>query len=559
MLPSRETLPSRKKSLFLVFYAGLQIVCLSGVIFGWPALEHILREDGEFLELCDDDEEEDDDGYACDDQKLRLQLIFTVAASVCLAGALLNGYILDKFGPRKCQLFGLILSVIGILLLAVSDSKEFDAFLPGLSLLGLGGPTVQTSAFHLCNLFPSQKALVICLLTGSYQFSFMVFLVFQLMWEADIPREDILLGYAVLCSIFFIISAGLWDDVPYVEDRRASEIVEGQASVCVVHVDGSIDMRYLPPDFSGTDCASSTSTPRNSLPTTRSPVKIASSDSGSPQDFASTIPCLHAQHNRDSLPRSKPCSTSVCGAHAPTCGCNHAVNQPLGDPDRQALLTKQLMSLDFWLILAFFGIGSLWITFYLGTVDSQVREKEGGGRADSTYDDYMIAFNVINPCTALFVPFIGRFIDKVGFLLAAVATCVVGALFAGGAILDQLSPQIGTFLLFGLYNTALFPVMFSYVTERFGFTNFGMLSGVLFLISGLFNLLAYPLNWIVTDHMDSDYTVMNLCVVASMLASVFLPYLLHWRGERMRESCQLESAGGVAYDLLVPSEEEPPR
>ena len=49
------------------------------------------------------------------------------------------GYLLDTRGPRACTCGGLVFVIAGSMLIAFGDEHSFNAFAPGLALMGLGG------------------------------------------------------------------------------------------------------------------------------------------------------------------------------------------------------------------------------------------------------------------------------------------------------------------------------------------------------------------------------------------------------------------------------------
>jgi MFS family permease len=117
----------------------------------------------------------------------RLNLMFTIAAVGTNVCALPVGTILDRYGPRVSGIIGSILIAAGCLLLAFAwDMKgNFDAYITGYLLLALGGPFVFISSFQLSNTFPKYSGLILALLTGAFDTSSAVFLIYRLVYEAS--------------------------------------------------------------------------------------------------------------------------------------------------------------------------------------------------------------------------------------------------------------------------------------------------------------------------------------------------------------------------------------
>lgn len=56
--------------------------------------------------------------------------------------------------------------MLGILLWTFSDSKSFDAFIPGGVFLGLGGPFSYYTAVHVTDLLTKYRTLFVALYSG---------------------------------------------------------------------------------------------------------------------------------------------------------------------------------------------------------------------------------------------------------------------------------------------------------------------------------------------------------------------------------------------------------
>ena len=68
--------------------------CLSGVVFGWPALAVALKREGAYADKCADDDDE------CKSQEAALARVFTIGV-LCMFGARLPvGLALDRLGAR---------------------------------------------------------------------------------------------------------------------------------------------------------------------------------------------------------------------------------------------------------------------------------------------------------------------------------------------------------------------------------------------------------------------------------------------------------------------------
>jgi MFS family permease len=137
--------------------------------------------------------------------------MFTVAAVATNVAALPIGTILDRYGPRVCGLLGGFFEAIGCLFFAFAWTlKEYhiDGYIPGYLFLALGGPFVFISSFQLSNTFPRYSGLILALLTGAFDTSSAVFLIYRLIYSASggsfFPKKFFLV-YLVVPAFILIV------------------------------------------------------------------------------------------------------------------------------------------------------------------------------------------------------------------------------------------------------------------------------------------------------------------------------------------------------------------
>src|SRR2546421_7441722 len=116
--------------------------------------------------------------------------MFTIAAVSTNVAALPVGTILDRYGPRVCGILGSIFLAIGAVLFSVAARFPFDGYILGYLFLALGGPFVYVSSFQLSNCFPAHSGLILALLTGAFDSSSALFLVFRLLYKATGGKTD---------------------------------------------------------------------------------------------------------------------------------------------------------------------------------------------------------------------------------------------------------------------------------------------------------------------------------------------------------------------------------
>ena len=152
--------------------------------------------------------------------------MFTVAAVVTNVCALLVGAILDSYGPRVTGIIGSVLFGLGCLVFALASDLPFDGYIPGYLLLALGGPFVFISAFQLSNTFPSHSGLILSMLTGAFDSSSAIFLIYRIIYaesNGTVSPKEFFLLYLVVPVFVFVAQFFLMPQKSY---KTVGELVQ---------------------------------------------------------------------------------------------------------------------------------------------------------------------------------------------------------------------------------------------------------------------------------------------------------------------------------------------
>lgn len=215
------------------------IYCLfaAGVVFGYAALKPVLKKEGAYQDICggraaDAAPAPSASGLRAHDHdvdtcvEIHLNLMFTVAAVATNVAALPVGTVLDHCGPRVCGLLGAAFLALGALLMAYERALPFDGLLFGYLLLALGGPFTYISAFQLSNAFPRHSGLVLALLTGAFDASSALFLVYRLVFDATdgaFGHDRFFLAYLVVPVVIVLLQFSVLPKQSY---KTIGEMIE---------------------------------------------------------------------------------------------------------------------------------------------------------------------------------------------------------------------------------------------------------------------------------------------------------------------------------------------
>jgi len=143
---------------------------LGGLLFGWASISGTLLISGT---------EKGGPGLT----REYVHIMFVIALFFNFLGPLLLGVVLDTYGPRVCSITSIVCIAAGCILFAMSNIDSNPLFIPAMALIAFGGPGAQNAIIHLSNLFPAWKATATAIITGSFQLSFFVFVIFDHLWQ----------------------------------------------------------------------------------------------------------------------------------------------------------------------------------------------------------------------------------------------------------------------------------------------------------------------------------------------------------------------------------------
>jgi MFS family permease len=192
----------------------------AGIVFGFAALKPVLIAEGVYSDLCHTSGERIDRyDMPCDKQDMALNLFFIVASVTANVSSLLAGSALDTYGRRACWIVGCICLTVGSLLMGTSFAiRQFDGYIVANVLLSLGGTFIFVPSFRLANAFPKYSGMIVALVTGAFDASAAVFLLYRLLYEATDGRFSIdtfFYGYTAVPALLVMAEFAYMPPSPY--------------------------------------------------------------------------------------------------------------------------------------------------------------------------------------------------------------------------------------------------------------------------------------------------------------------------------------------------------
>jgi hypothetical protein len=435
--------------------------------------------------------------------------MFTVAAVSTNVAALPIGTILDRYGPRVCGIIGSILLFIGATLFSFASQIDGDAYTPGYFFLALGGPFVFISSFQLSNTFPQRSGLILALLTGAFDSSSALFLVFRLLYQAtdgSINTQKLFLIYLVVPIFIFIVQVFVMPKNSY---KSVSEVVhEAETEINAP----------TPPEISEEarlihrERRESTITEVNAL-------------------LDKTANTKRAKREDTKNKRS-----GVWGAMH-------------GYPALQ-----QIKSPWFILITCFTVIQMLRINYFVATIRPQERYLLGSAKKAKMVNEF---FDIALPAGGVVsIPFIGLILDNTSTPTALLALVIAASIIGVLGCLPHTWAAITNVVLFTLYRPFYYTTVSDYSAKVFGFVTFGKVYGLIICLAGLFNFMQSPLDALTHVTFENDPVPVNVILlgIAVVVGSALVAYTAIKSRNMAREKLEEEAEG--AREVLMPDATE---
>ncbi|KAK8240796.1 major facilitator superfamily domain-containing protein [Phyllosticta capitalensis] len=485
---------------------------LSCVVFGYAALKPVLIEEGVYRDRCSQAELEDG-VHVCYEQELRLNFMFTIAAVSTNVCALPVGAVLDRFGPRVCGMIGVFFLTIGALFFALAADASFDGYIPGYLFLALGGPFVFISSFQLSNTFPKYSGLILALLTGAFDTSSALFLVYRLIYQASngsFSPKKFFLVYLVVPVYILIVQLTLMPRKSY---ETVGELITRSGDAATDYHDSDEDI---------------------SDPETVENLRVARRRRR--ESVASEVTALLG--NKDAVAtqtETEEKQKEVSGVWGALHGRSAA---------------QQIRTPWFILITLFTVIQMTRINYFVATISSQYEYMLGDWNAAVRVNSF---FDIALPLGGvLSVPFIGLVLDNTStpfvLCLLVVLATTIGVL----GVIPQLWAAYANICLFVLYRPFYYTCVSDYAAKVFGFATFGKVYGLIICLAGVLNFAQSGLDALTHRAFDGNPVPINilLTALAAAVGSVLALFVWCRSGKLDRE--RIEDAANDAREWLIP-------
>lgn len=480
---------SQNLKIAQILCASIWCLFAAGIVFGFAAFKVVLLNEGVYSELCHSDQSAQS-AKPCVKQDLKLNLLFTVAAGVTNVIALPVGWILDNYGPRVCGIIGSVWIASASLIFVWSRELEAycDPYLLGYTALAVGGPFVFISCFQLANSFPKKSGSILALITGTFDSSSALFLLYRLTYQKHDNHPHLPSFFKLYLAVpIFIIVCQL--------TIMPRDSYRTQADVVKLTTEGLDENGQL---LEGDDGSAI-------IPDVHERESLLSQEA---TEYNETI---EGQSGRRKSVLENYMENKLERKSGGAFGILHGLS-----------LNDQLRSPLFYLMVIFATVCMLRINYFVATIRSQEEYLLGDPKLAAKMNTI---FDVALPLGGLVsIPFTGLILDSLDTLstlsLVSLTSIAIGIL---GLIPNSFTANLLGILLLVVYRPFYYTVISDYVSKIFGFETFGTVYGALISISGAFNMLQSVLDkWTHNNFDMNPFPVNSVLLLATIVSSFFL-------------------------------------
>ena len=497
----------------------------AGVIFGWSEIVLIFRDEGQYQELCS--QQTDSASGAsnlCSAQELRLNLAFTLASAFACVMSACWGVCFDHYGPRCTHLWSCAMVCVGALLMALFQSRSFDSLIPGMMLLGGGGPGVYLAHVNIAQTSKHHAGGIIGLISGAFDGSAVVGLILRELTHS-IGRRSAFFGYAGLLALFCINSIMVPAVAAEKAQREAEDASPGtpadhtNADHKASPVAALIVTPCLAEDTTEEDACAASTDPQSQSKVIFHMWEHSCSRSEQSQTQETFAMDITGKEHVDDAPAATVTAVPMIAAAVavPTTGSS-AVPAVAPVPLSAAPFRVQVRSWLYFLGVFMFSISILRLNFFFGTVTTQLTVFDGSAGDGLSSTDQTLRmtriFNVIVGVSVCLAPVVGKLLDWKGMPTAFTVTQVVMAVFGVCILIPSLPLQYFSFCLFAVSRAWFYVCSFSFFVGCFGGLHIGKLYGLASLIAGAVSTLQYALFALAFAPNPPSFLVPNLLLLA---------------------------------------------
>ena len=370
-------------------------------------------------------------------------------------------------------------------------------------------------SFQLSNTFPKHSGLILALLTGAFDTSSAIFLIYRLIYQSTdsgFQPKQFFLIYLIVPAFILVAQIFLMPNTSY---KTVGELVH-QASNPVNDVHDSDD--EVDDDT------------RRALINHRRAHR---------ESAVSEITDLLGSKNGDAHAEQEEQKQQASGVWGALHGRTAA---------------QQVFTPWFILIALFTVLQMTRINYFVATIRTQYTELLHSTDRAAQLNDF---FDLALPLGGVIsVPFIGLVLDHTSTVFVLGLLVVIATAIGVLGVIPEMWAGYANICLFVIYRPLYYTAVSDYSAKVFGFATFGKVYGLIICLAGLFNFSAQGLDALTHKQFHNDPVPVNIVLLSlALLVGIALVGYV-WRQSRNmeRESLEVEAEG--AGETLMPGADE---
>lgn len=499
---------STREKLGLALFACLQNALVGGIVFGWASIDSTMLQAPS----------EAGGAALTPTQTTRL---FSYASSTAMLASLFLGPLLDTGGPRACLVASHLLVVLGCGVFALAT--EFWHFMLAVISMAFGGPGIGIAIIHVANLFPGNQFLAVSTLAGSITLCFSMLAVLEAIWENYEVGFRTLFGcYSLVAAISMIGTIFLSPDEPYEMEQENEDNKEEHGTDQVYHP--SLEREYV-------EATMHTYAHKHQQPLLLTDHSLTSTLRRETADNDGDYEVSHMTNQQSDRSRGQfmhlDKRKSFFQSQEALQSGNEAALKLMSLKDQPFIV--QLKSPTFARAALIFVTTSFIANFIIACL---TRELEDLGQFDTLQQhDLSQQFTWLLSLGMPYSVLVGWLMDRLGLEVCTLLTLILGqltSLLMMAASFERFHDKgayptmLLGFACYSLFRQFLFPVFLAFITARFGFKYFGILTGIGFAISGVAQcFMAQLVEWVHEYSVEGgqgwlDFHLLQIVVMAGL-------------------------------------------
>ncbi|CUM65911.1 uncharacterized protein PRCAT00003563001 [Priceomyces carsonii] len=405
--------------------------------------------------------EQEDAVAKCTAQDLKLNMMFTVGAVLTNVSALVIGRCLDVYGPRFCGLVGagfLYLACIIFIFASKFEHTILDPYLIGYGSMALGGPFAYISSFQLSNSFPKKSGTILALLTGAFDASSALFLIYRILYNESNGAFTI----QKLFKLYFLVPLFITLAQVFVMPKESYKAANASF------------------DISPSQALEDSPLLENGAPATKR------------DSIGDALKQPYAEEGEATLIRHSGGIFGILHGYS---------------------ARFQMRTPWFYLMCCFTTIQMLRLNYFVATINTQYtylfHSVEKAEKLNKFFDILLPLGGVIS------IPFVGLFLDYCSTFVVLVVLLSVSLAIGFLGLFGSFVTGIINVLLFVVYRPLFYTTISDFCAKVFGFDTFGTVYGAIICTSGIFNFGQTILDKLTHTKFHMNPTPVNVMLVAT--------------------------------------------